>query len=249
MSVEPGQSSGGPADGPADGPTGGRPGGGRFSALLGSLTAVTSHDRGDQGDQSDQSDQSDQGDQGGSGGQRDAGGGEAPVTRPTFTARGAEPGAAGAPGEADAPGAGDPGRDTVPVPAAVPGPRAFAPPGAPAVAPGDEPTPPLPGLAAVMPDDQLLGDADRLRARWQGIQAGFVDDPSQAVGDAADLIEQTAQALIGALRQRQRQLRVMWESGPHSGAGDGESADRAPQTEHLRLMMQRYRALFNQLCP
>jgi hypothetical protein len=99
-------------------------------------------------------------------------------------------------------------------------------------------------------DEPLLSDATGLRARWQQAQAGFVDDPREAVGDAADLIEQAAQALVGALRQRQRQLRVMWESGPAgaTAAADGASAAGGEDTEHLRLMMQRYRALFNQLC-
>ena len=98
-------------------------------------------------------------------------------------------------------------------------------------------------------DEALLAGADALRARWQRVQASFVDGPQEAVGDAADLIEQTAQALVGALRQRQRQLRVMWENGAASAASDEETVSRGPDTEHLRLMMQRYRALFNQLCP
>jgi hypothetical protein len=105
------------------------------------------------------------------------------------------------------------------------------------------------GAAAA--DEPLLGDVTGLRDRWQRAQADFVDDPQQAVGDAADLIEQTAQALVGALRQRQRTLRVMWERGPadDSVSEDGEpGAPAASDTEHLRLMMQRYRALFNQLC-
>jgi hypothetical protein len=99
-------------------------------------------------------------------------------------------------------------------------------------------------------DEPLLVDGDGFRARWQRAQAGFIDDPREAVGDAADLIEQTAQALVGALRQRQRQLRVLWESGPADGApaADGVDGQAGADTEHLRLMMQRYRALFNQLC-
>ncbi len=104
-------------------------------------------------------------------------------------------------------------------------------------------------------DEPLLGDIAALRGRWQRVQAGFVDDPKEAVGEAADLIEQTAQALVGALRQRQRQLRVLWERGPADGTGpgdgeravDGGSANVA-DTEHLRQLMQQYRTLFNQLC-
>jgi hypothetical protein len=96
-------------------------------------------------------------------------------------------------------------------------------------------------------DEPLLGDADGFRARWQRAQAGFIDDPREAVGDAADLIEQTAQALVGALRQRQRELRVLWERGLAEETAPADGTDGA-DTEHLRLMMQRYRALFNQLC-
>jgi hypothetical protein len=124
---------------------------------------------------------------------------------------------------------------------------------------------PLPTTAGL--DEPLLSDANGLRTRWQRVQAGFVDDPQEAVGEAADLIEQTAQAMVGALRQRQRQLRVMWESGPAGGPisgnavpgddpvsgdspvpGDGAAGARGQDTEHLRQMMRHYRALFNQLC-
>jgi hypothetical protein len=98
-------------------------------------------------------------------------------------------------------------------------------------------------------DEPLLADAAGLHARWLRVQAGFVDDPSEAVGDAADLIEQTAQAMVGALRQRQRELRVLWEHGPAGDVTSGEpAAVPGGDTEHLRQMMQRYRALFNQLC-
>ncbi len=89
-------------------------------------------------------------------------------------------------------------------------------------------------------DGPLLADAAALRATWQRLQTGFVDDPRAAVTDAAAFVEHTAQALAGALRQRQKRLREMWDDG----------ADRADatDTEQLRLVMQRYRALFNQIC-
>jgi hypothetical protein len=145
-----------------------------------------------------------------------------------------------------------------PVPPAGPVPAGDAVPGA-SPAPGDDlaaadwdrtPAHPLPATADL--DEPLLSDIDGLRARWQRAQAGFVDDPQVAVGEAADLIEQTAQAMVGALRQRQRQLRVMWENGPTGGpvSGNGASASGAggQDTEHLRQMMRHYRALFNQLC-
>src|SRR5215471_14147062 len=93
-------------------------------------------------------------------------------------------------------------------------------------------------------DGGLLADAARLHAGWQRIQAGFVDDPREAVADAADLVEHTAQAFVGALQQRQRRLRGMWNG---DGRPDG-TAEQITDTEQLRLMMQRYRSLFDQLC-
>lgn len=203
---------------------------------------------------------------------------QAAPARPTFTPAANGPAVAAAPPSADtpsadsagaadetatarsssAPAAGTDARSGTGVlarptpPSTPPTPTSPSPvsPGAPAV-PDTEGTRalPRPAPAAAM-DEPLLGDVAALRSRWQRVQAGFVDGPQEAVGDAADLIEQTAQALVGALRQRQRQLRVMWERGPadDSAPEDSESAARASDTEHLRLMMQHYRALFNQLC-
>jgi len=177
--------------------------------------------------------------------------------RPTFTPQPVRPVVVVTPERSDTPDSGDsrePDGAAQPVSPVVPV--------VPAPADG-EATRVLPRPAPADLDEPLLGDVAALRARWQRVQAGFVDDPKEAVGDAADLIEQTAQTLVGALRQRQRQLRVMWERGladdgtargsaAADGAGEaaaGEAATaRGADTEHLRLMMQRYRALFSQLC-
>lgn len=202
----------------------------------------------------------------------------APPARPTFTARSGEPAAAAlpepAPAAATVP---EPARapdDAAQTESAEPGENAApalgpddAAPAGPGAAPDAGPVPgaglapadgdrmrsrPLPTTAGL--DEPLLRDATGLRTRWQHVQAGFVDDPQEAVGEAADLIEQTAQALVGALRQRQRQLRVLWEHGPADGserADGGPGAARAAgvaDTEHLRQMMRHYRALFDELC-
>jgi len=112
-------------------------------------------------------------------------------------------------------------------------------------------------------DGPLLSDADELRTSWPRIQAAFVDDPREAVADAAGLVEHAAQALTSALRQRQRQLRAVWDRdgmpdgtqyadsggtapGAAAPAGDRQAAD-GPDTEQLRLLIQRYRRLFDQL--
>jgi hypothetical protein len=109
-------------------------------------------------------------------------------------------------------------------------------------------------------DRPLLGNAPELRASWHRVQAAFVDDPRGTVSDAADLVEHATQALIGALRQRQRELRQMWDGagstdGVRPRTGGEPTAGRkaagqgvADSTEQLRLLVQRYRALFNQIC-
>jgi hypothetical protein len=101
------------------------------------------------------------------------------------------------------------------------------------------------------PNAPLLGDPVGLRASWQQAAAEFVDDPRAAVADAAELVEHTAQTLIGALQQRQRQLRGQWETGPAAGVSGSAATvggtNGTVDTEELRLLMQSYRALFNQL--
>ena len=69
------------------------------------------------------------------------------------------------------------------------------------------------------PNTPLLGDSVGLRAGWQAAPAGFVDDPRAAVADAAELVERTAQTLIGSLQQRQRELRTQWDNNGSGGAG------------------------------
>jgi len=83
-----------------------------------------------------------------------------------------------------------------------------------------------------------LGSADdqeRFVARWQEIQAGFVDEPRRAVQDAdslvADLVQRLAQ-VIAAERER---------LGSHPGSGEDVP------TEELRQALRRYRSLFERL--
>ncbi|HMD92068.1 MAG TPA: hypothetical protein VKG80_05435 [Trebonia sp.] len=67
------------------------------------------------------------------------------------------------------------------------------------------------GPATTDLDGPLVGDMAGLRSSWQRIQAEFVDDPREAVVDAAALVEHVTQTLVGTLRQRQRRLRGMWD--------------------------------------
>jgi hypothetical protein len=105
-----------------------------------------------------------------------------------------------------------------------------------------------PAVASTTEGEPLLANTELMRASWQQVQAGFVDDPKAAVSDAADLIDNTVQALVETLQQRQRQLRDMSGSGVTNSNGFGSAGpDNVPDTEQLRLTMQRYRSLFNQL--
>jgi hypothetical protein len=89
----------------------------------------------------------------------------------------------------------------------------------------------------------LLADATQLRGNWHRIQASFIDDPRGSVAEAAALVDHAAQALAGALQQRQRILRESWN--PASGEAAG---GKSPDTEQLRIAMQHYRKLLNHIC-
>jgi hypothetical protein len=65
------------------------------------------------------------------------------------------------------------------------------------------------------------------------------------VSEAAGLVEQAGQALANALRERQTRLRALWDDG--AADGTGAAAGGMGDTEELRLMMRRYRGLFDQL--
>ena len=73
-----------------------------------------------------------------------------------------------------------------------------------------------------------------LRARWEAVQQGFVDDPRSAVSDADRLVGEVLQLLSGTFEDQHRRLETQWNEGE-------------PDTEDLRSALQRYRAFFNRL--
>jgi hypothetical protein len=75
-------------------------------------------------------------------------------------------------------------------------------------------------------------DADGVRNRFLDIQAGFVDEPRQAVEEAGRLVEELAQQVIDALQAQRGQLQV-----PAAEAS----------TEDLRLAMRSYRQFVDRL--
>jgi hypothetical protein len=77
--------------------------------------------------------------------------------------------------------------------------------------------------------------ASDLRARWDTVEAGFVDDPQGAVAEASTLVKEAADRLVASFEEQRARLERQWAS-----EGDGE----AISTEELRVTLQRYRTLF-----
>jgi hypothetical protein len=78
-------------------------------------------------------------------------------------------------------------------------------------------------------------DMDRFRGRWREIQAGFVDQPRDAVKDADGLVAELMQRLAETFSEERSRLEQQW-------GGDGDVS-----TEELRMALQRYRSFFSRL--
>ncbi|NUW34511.1 hypothetical protein HTZ77_24160 [Nonomuraea sp. SMC257] len=87
------------------------------------------------------------------------------------------------------------------------------------------------------PADIVLFDRDpaEVQARWRELQAGFVDDPGDAVKRADGLVGEVVEELTSALTSRTGELRQRW-----SGSDDHD-------TEQLRLALREYRTVLERL--
>lgn len=84
--------------------------------------------------------------------------------------------------------------------------------------------------------EPLLGnDTDDLRARWQSIQAGFVDEPQQSVEQADELVTEVIKRLTRTFQDTKESLETQLS----------ETDDVS--TEDLRVGLQRYRSFFERL--
>lgn len=78
-------------------------------------------------------------------------------------------------------------------------------------------------------------EAEDLRARWDAIQAGFVDEPRRAVESADGLVAAAMKRLAETFADERQALEAQWDRG------DDVS------TEDLRLALRRYRSFFGRL--
>ena len=80
-------------------------------------------------------------------------------------------------------------------------------------------------------DDHLAG----LRARWDNVQAGFVDDPRECVQKADSLVSDVVEQLTSGFAQARSRLEEQWARGEDAS------------TEDLRVALKRYREFFQRL--
>jgi hypothetical protein len=94
------------------------------------------------------------------------------------------------------------------------------------------------GTATDTGDDDTLLPADEdagFQRRWEGLQAGFVDEQRRTVEQADELVAQVMQRLAEGFAAERERLEQQW--------GRGEDVS----TEDLRVALQRYRAFFRRL--
>jgi hypothetical protein len=78
-------------------------------------------------------------------------------------------------------------------------------------------------------------ETQTFRTRWDDVQAGFVDEPRQAVEQADTLVAELMKRLAVVFADERSRLEAQWSRG--------EQAD----TEALRIALQRYRSFFQRL--
>lgn len=78
-------------------------------------------------------------------------------------------------------------------------------------------------------------ESSDLRARWDSIQVGFVDEPRKAVQEADALVSETMKRLADIFSDERQKLKQQWD----------RSEDIS--TEDFRLALRRYRSFFGRL--
>jgi len=74
-----------------------------------------------------------------------------------------------------------------------------------------------------------------LRARWDSIQVGFVDEPRRAVEEADELVSTTMKRLAEIFADERQKLEQQWDRNTDIS------------TEDFRVALRRYRSFFGRL--
>jgi hypothetical protein len=82
-----------------------------------------------------------------------------------------------------------------------------------------------------LPNDRMA----ELRRRWAEIQTEFVDDPRTSVRHAHGMVAEVVNELTETFTRERNDLESQW------------NRQEQPDTEALRVALQRYRAFFNRL--
>ena len=78
-------------------------------------------------------------------------------------------------------------------------------------------------------------EAEKFRTRWQDIQTDFVDNPSNSVERADELVAQVINSITENFARERDSLEEQWNQGEEAS------------TEDLRIAIKRYRSFFNRL--
>jgi len=78
-------------------------------------------------------------------------------------------------------------------------------------------------------------ESQNLRARWDAIQVGFVDEPRRSVEEADHLVAETMKRLAESFFNERQDLEHEWDRGGNVS------------TEDLRIALRRYRSFFGRL--
>jgi hypothetical protein len=81
----------------------------------------------------------------------------------------------------------------------------------------------------------VANESNALRARWDSIQVGFVDEPRKAVQEADALVSATIKRLAEIFADERQKLEQQWDRSENIS------------TEDFRVALQRYRSFFARL--
>jgi hypothetical protein len=81
----------------------------------------------------------------------------------------------------------------------------------------------------------VSNEANQLRARWDSIQVGFVDEPRKAVQEADALVSDTIKRLSEMFASERQNLEHQWDRNENVS------------TEDFRVALRRYRSFFSRL--